>query len=76
MGEHTMSYCVIILCALTCMDCCLLTTDGEEAFDEGVVQTHIGVKFKPLVFETSSVTLQRNLILYCQESFFFLTPLD
>lgn len=37
MAEHTTSYCVTILCALTFTDCCLSTTDGEKAFDECVV---------------------------------------
>lgn len=37
LGEHTTSYYVTILCALTCTDCCLPTADGEEAFDERVV---------------------------------------
>lgn len=41
---------------------------GKRLLMLHVAYTHIGVKFKPLVFKTSSVALQRNLILYCQES--------
>lgn len=49
---------------------------GKRLLMIRVTQTHIGVKFKPLVFKTSSVALQRNLILYCQESIDLFFPLD